>query len=1458
MNVLLSITFPYMLSLLTRVLAIVLVLTPTSSVYAQGAEELLVDDAALQFPSILANQATGNLACFDYYQFGSVQADLQTNLTQTVPGAIITFAGNVSNANRYPLVDGTLFVKIFKQDETTFAAGDGNLVVDQFVINNDIAIPANGQVPLSFNWQVPNQIEGGEYYAAYFFATNERYNLMGLSFTDDVVGNTAPFSIVSDNLATKLSKVDTTLNDRNHNFAAFPLTFSATETVTVRTTITNQSDKERTIPLQWNQYAWDAMNPDNRRNTKTEIVTLAPNETKEVNYTAKEQREPVVYITALTQDNDAKSLLNIRYVRDGIPETRINFPSITSFPLAANNETTLFACAHSTNVPLVPGNTLTLNLKDAAGNTIHEYTYTGDISATMSGFGNTFTPDRSINYALLTATLEREGVVVEEVQIEYDCSTIPNTECLPEADDGTTSTLVDLFTNPNTLYPTLIGLFLLLLIGAIVYRQKHKRINIIADDITTPLSILFLLLIQLTVGLMLPTNVEARSVQWTWSGGQYYYRWDNQVVPPFSGGWSSGLSNPIGSITYHAQLINRTTGAEIMDGSTVPINTEVCVQPQAHQSSDISWFGSGGSLDSPNGDWIPNANPPGDMPGTYRTSCDARYYVGTTPQTTVCTGFNCGIVPPFGVYIPLTVNPPTKTFSASANMQDIGGGCYRLTDPGAGTASLQAAFEPTFGRYYYRYYDFRNGGPYNRVAGCYRDTLNSPMSESPTGSPVYQLQVPRQTISFNLNVSGVNNPPNAPVITGAVTSGTNRSESFTFTASDPNNDTIRYGVDWDNNGSVDAWLPGTGYVPSGTGRGANRSWSSIGNYSFQALTEDSNGVRSGWTTHAISISNNCTVPTGAVTPYGTEAQIIDNCAFTAGNAFTGNTMQLTRPADFTSAYVIYQDTWDSFGITYTGERLQVCHNSPNTFLFPMNCTPGGGIAGVFTPQSWCAAAPSQQCNFNSSSVDLKVNSSDGPLNVNKVDSLVLSWTHSNVGTCTIFGDGLPGGVLNNVGADDTYTIPGGLVGAGTETYLMSCTTDGDSVSVTLQNQPPSAPTITGGTSAPTDESIPFNFTATDPDNDQIYYEIDWDNNGTVDANTPASSYVNSGTTLSGNRSWPSTGTYTIQARTVDFDNTRSSWTDYSVTIVPGPPPVATLEVQVGTGGWGTGNPPPVDTNDTVALRWVSSRAASCSGSNFSTGGNTSSTGLGVTTPAPGGSTTFTLTCTGSGGTDSKSITVSAGLPNFNQPIVTHTLSTTFNPATGAYDYIDVRFQTTNNGVSGTTNTAPYSVRFDSRAPVAGTIPLLTRGSVSPNFTERITSVPFGTHSATIVVDSAGNPGAVQETNENDNSFVYNFGGVVAPPDPGLSISVSQPVVRAGETVVVSWNTNSTYPMNCSVFGPSFGPINFDPSVSGANDSRPSQPINAKSEFTLRCIEPITNTTFTTIAVVETVGQIEEI
>ncbi len=210
-------------------------------------------------------------------------------------------------------------------------------------------------------------------------------------------------------------------------------------------------------------------------------------------------------------------------------------------------------------------------------------------------------------------------------------------------------------------------------------------------------------------------------------------------------------------------------------------------------------------------------------------------------------------------------------------------------------------------------------------------------------------------------------------------------------------------------------------------------------------------------------------------------------------------------------------------------------------------------------------------------------------------------------------------------------------------------------------------------------------------------------------------------------------------------------------------------------------------------------------------------------------------------------------PNLNQPNVTYTLSPGFNPATGYYDYIDVTFQTTNNGGSDTQANANYEFQFDRgrdgyEHTVVGSLGTLTVGQ-AVNRTERVSgNIPFGNARIRVYID---NTNAVTETDEGDNTRILDL--TIPPPNPNLNLVADRYQVRNGETVTLTWSVGIPYAMNCRVYGPG-----MDVNPSGVSGTRVTQAIVAKSEYTFTCTEPNTNTTFTDTITVETQGEIEEI
>ncbi len=407
------------------------------SVFAQSAP--IVPQAVQdELPVVISSAANapvpaahGVVNCFDYYHFGSIQADITAAVSGTVSGAPITFSGTLENTNPYPIVDGALYVKIFKSRGSTKDA-NGPDVVDQFLVKGDLVIPANGSIPISFDWKVPAAAETGEYSVATFFTTSRKFNLLGLSFTDDVVGNTVPFTVSGEETgAVRFEKSSVTVAGQQYRFAAFPPRVSATSSVAITAQIKNTTSADQRVRIRWTIYQWDAQLRENAVQDIPETsITVPAGKSVPVTMSVTDTKYPVYLAEGTLQWADSKSVVGIRFVRDGLDRTRVNFPGVVSYPLKAGVANTLFSCVHNAGSSAsVSDGRLDLTLSDMRGNVIHEYSYTGDVTGAMMGVADTFTPARDYSSFVLDARLYRGKEFVDEAHLVYDCAAIDPASC---------------------------------------------------------------------------------------------------------------------------------------------------------------------------------------------------------------------------------------------------------------------------------------------------------------------------------------------------------------------------------------------------------------------------------------------------------------------------------------------------------------------------------------------------------------------------------------------------------------------------------------------------------------------------------------------------------------------------------------------------------------------------------------------------------------------------------------------------------------------------------------------------------------------------------------------------------------------------------------------------------------------------------------------------------------------
>ena len=97
--------------------------------------------------------------------------------------------------------------------------------------------------------------------------------------------------------------------------------------------------------------------------------------------------------------------------------------------------------------------------------------------------------------------------------------------------------------------------------------------------------------------------------------------------------------------------------------------------------------------------------------------------------------------------------------------------------------------------------------------------------------------------------------------------------------------------------------------------------------------------------------------------------------------------------------------------------------------------------------------------------------------------------------------------------------------------------------ISIGNLPPSVPDINGPREGKTGVDYSYSFSSSDPDGDDIMYEIRWG-----DGQEEVTDYYSSGEEVIVSHTWNSKGTYTIKARACDYYEECSAYKEISVTI----------------------------------------------------------------------------------------------------------------------------------------------------------------------------------------------------------------------------------------------------------------------------------------------------------------------
>ncbi|MBI2612253.1 PKD domain-containing protein [Candidatus Kaiserbacteria bacterium] len=370
---------------------------------------------------------------------------------------------------------------------------------------------------------------------------------------------------------------------------------------------------------------------------------------------------------------------------------------------------------------------------------------------------------------------------------------------------------------------------------------------------------------------------HAASTIWstTFTGGC----WSCQQDVP-TGVWGSAINGQV-QVEYLAEIERLTadgspTGILILPGDSIPVGTKMKLKFVPHHYTHISWFATGSAWDSPYGCWKEEG---------FRLGGNSAY-----GESGVCTGelitVSISVDQSFlygSLVFAVVVDPPSKSvqgYQSHLSCQSAGGGDLNCTATNPGEVEPQFVFSQT------PWSGYESGAPGGG------QSVGGFVPERTIPYPITITDVaPSATPDPECTGDCVPGSPSKPTVSPVVVSGSAQCTvgigySISITASDPDGDDIKYGVDWDANGTVDQFAPATGYVPSGTSQTVSRTYATEGSKTVKVMAIDDNGLTSSWTTLTFSCTDEGSEAQGAGENLGDDED-------TGGGGDSGATPNLT-------------------------------------------------------------------------------------------------------------------------------------------------------------------------------------------------------------------------------------------------------------------------------------------------------------------------------------------------------------------------------------------------------------------------------------------------------------------------------------------------------------------------------------------------------------------------------------
>jgi len=457
---------------------VLILLSPQLTVIAQevnSANELVSEIQGLDPSGVKSGELTN---CFDTYKFGteglSIYADTEANDYKA--SDLIEVLGSIVNKNSYPIIDLTVRARVLRSHPNPVQQRALYTTVDDFIVLDNINLKSNQTYLFNYSYNISNNAPTGDYIIQYYVYNQNRFNLSGLSFTEDIIAGVTEFSIEGKAEHVYLDKTNITVDGQINDTRAFITKHEKGKDIPIRLPLVNPTGEDQNVRISYKLYKWDEISENNFIEEQIQEKLVNANNKIDLEYIVKDNEYPVYYlvITAIpigeriTDINKKQTMAHIRYLVEDNNRPRVNWVGLDKNPFEGG-EIAMLTCVHNTVFATDEGPVKAQSIaRDEKGRELSKIEYEGIMPSAISGIKNKLNTDKRFNLVSIETNLyNSSNELVDNIITEYKCDDISPELCLAESKSN-------ILNRRNIL---VICLIILSIIGIVIGYAKYKNLK---------------------------------------------------------------------------------------------------------------------------------------------------------------------------------------------------------------------------------------------------------------------------------------------------------------------------------------------------------------------------------------------------------------------------------------------------------------------------------------------------------------------------------------------------------------------------------------------------------------------------------------------------------------------------------------------------------------------------------------------------------------------------------------------------------------------------------------------------------------------------------------------------------------------------------------------------------------------------------------------------------------------